>query len=373
MDQKTVLDYKKLEIRHKEAADEEISSLLGRTVLGTGKGLRYSVMDIRERMKFYGNGLSFIALYKRNNLAGAIGLCRRKTYSGDIEYSSVFLRYLAVRGSYQTSRVSERRNKKIAHIEDSFKQKIFSLFSDPSGLPVEMDDVTTKRIVYACVESENERSRNFVRQAGYEHIRSIATIAFSRFDPEMKAGVRKLNPEEEPAMASLLADHYRDHNFYCKEFSFIGHRYYTLTSDNEIVAGVNAIPTTFRLYNFPGIQGWIMMNLLPYLPGFKKIFKPDEFHFLVFDSVFCRQGHEKMLPELFESVCASENHNSAILWLDDRSVLYNKIRSGKKMGVLNRILKTKPGLLFASFSNIDDDEKGRFYKFPAYIAGIDLA
>ena len=46
MAQDTIIDYKRLEIRHKDYADEEISALLGKTVLGTEGGLRYSIRNI---------------------------------------------------------------------------------------------------------------------------------------------------------------------------------------------------------------------------------------------------------------------------------------------------------------------------------------
>lgn len=79
--------------------------MLENSVLGSEGGLRYSVQNIRERIKYYGSGLSFIALYKKNNLAGAIGLCRRKTLNCGTEFNRTFLRYLAVRRSFQISRV----------------------------------------------------------------------------------------------------------------------------------------------------------------------------------------------------------------------------------------------------------------------------
>ena len=164
--------------------------------------------------------LSFIALYKKNILAGAIGLCSRKTTSCGKGYSSTFLRYLSVRSPFQITRVTDHRREKLAHAEDSFKQQIFSMFSNPSGLPGGKEDPSEPNVVYACVEGENERSKNFVRQAGYEHIRSLRTVAFSRFKPELNPSVTKLSAEEEPAMTELLAEQYRDYCFYYVSFHF---------------------------------------------------------------------------------------------------------------------------------------------------------
>ncbi len=372
MSREIVIGYKGLEIRHKEASDKEICDLLGKTIQGTEGGLRYSVRDLTQRMNLYGSGLSFVALYKKNILAGAIGLCKRKTNCLGKEYNSTFLRYLSVRSSFQISRVKNRRAEKLAQAEDSFKQQIFSMFSDAAGLNSEKENTSEPHLVYACVESENMRSRNFVRQAGYEQIRSMSTLAFSRFKPSRNSDMMKIAREEEPMMARLLEEQYSNYCFYTGEFSFINNRYYVLRKNKEIVAGVNALPTIFKVIDFPGFQGWMLMHVMPYLPWFRKLFRPGEFRFLVFDSIYCRAGYEDSLPDLFQAVCAEENHNSAITWLDGESDLYKSLKENRKMGVLNTLLKTGPVLVYASFSNMNPDEKKKFFDFPAYISGIDF-
>jgi hypothetical protein len=246
------------------------------------------------------------------------------------------------------------------------------MFIDPIRLPGG-NDPSEPQVVYACIEGENERSKNFVRQAGYEHIRSVRTVAFSRFNPSVNPDVTKLSAEDEPAMADLLAEQYRDYCFYHDQFSFLNHRYYVMRKDNVIVAGVCAIPTTFNIIDFPGIQGWILINIMPHLPYFKRLFKHGEFRFLVLDSIYCREGSENFLPDLFESVCASEGHYSAITWLDENSGLFKLIKANGRMGVLNRILTTSPGLIFASFPNISAEKRKKFIESPVYISGLDLA
>jgi len=371
MVQEILIDYKKLELKYKDA-DEEITALLEKAVIGTEGGLRYSTKDIGIRLKYYGKGLSFIALYKKNKLVGVIGLCRRRTLNCGTGYNSTFLRYLSFRNPFQTARVSKKRRKKLTGATETFKQQLFSMFIDPMKLPG-VNNASEPHVVYACIEGENERSKNFVRQAGYEHIRSVHTVTFSRFNPSVNPDVSRLAPEEEPVMAQLLAEQYHNYCFYHDQFSFLNHRYYIMKKDNIIVAGVCAIPTTFSIIDFPGIQGWILLNILPYLPYFRRIFRPGEFRFLVLDSIYCREGHENLLADLFESVCASEGHYSAVTWLDTNSGLFKMIKANGRMGVLNKILVTSPGLIFASFPNIGAEEKKKFLKSPMYISGLDLA
>jgi hypothetical protein len=123
----------------------------------------------------------------------------------------------------------------------------------------------------------------------------------------------------------------------------------------------------------PGIWGWIYMKILPRAPYFKRLFHPEEFRHLVFDAIYCRKGKEMLLASLFESVCTSEGYHTGITWLDDRSELFDNLRSGVKMGALNRMLNAKPGLVYARFINLTDQEKEYFYDAPAYISGFDFS
>ena len=91
---------------------------------------------------------------------------------------------------------------------------------------------------------------------------------------------------------------------------FYGDRYYVLREGSEIIAGVNAMPSSFRIYEIPGVWGWVIMKVLPKVPYFKRLFYPEEFRHLVFDAIYCKKGYEDSLADLFESVCASEGYNT---------------------------------------------------------------
>lgn len=373
MAQESILDYNKLEVRKKEKADDDIVGLLENTVLGSEGGMRYSMQNIRERIINYGDGLSFLALYKRDSLTGAIGLCRRRTINCGVEHDSTYLRYLAVRSAFQATAAPGRHRERLLHAGESFKHKIFSIFNQPFNDVVGAEPNPAPHIRYAYVESRNERSKNLIYQAGFEYIRSFLTIAFSRFNPSVKTDVSRLSPEEEPEMSGILADYYKKYCFYSDEFSFFDHGYYVLRKKNTIVAGVCAIPTMYQVVNIPGVWGWILMKIMPNLPYFRRLFRPGEFKYLVLTSIYCREGNEHLLPDLFESVCASKGYNTALTWLDDHSELYESLRTNRRMGTLNRILNAKPGLVYASFSNVDQEEREKFYECPAYISGFDFS
>ena len=372
MAEESIIDYKRLEVKKTDTADEDILRLLESTILGSEGGMRYSMQNIRERVISYGNGLSFMALYKKKDLIGVIGLCNRKTINCGQAYNATYLRYLAIRSAFQTARAAGRRTERMSHLEEYFKQKLFGVFSRPSQSSGG-EETTGPHIMYAYVESRNERSKNLIHQAGYEYIRSFLTVAFSRFSPKVYRNVSKLLPSEEPVMAKMLADHYSGHCFYTDEFSFFNHGYYVLRKEGEIVAGVCAIPTMFRVTNVPGVWGWVMMKVMPYIPYFRRLFRPGEFRYLVLSSIYYRKDSEHLLPDLFESVCAAEGYNTALTWLDDHSDLFQILRTNRRMGALNRILNAKPGLVYASFSDIDPEAREMFFENPVYISGFDFS
>ncbi len=375
MFEKSVFDYKGLDVRISDHASEDILNLLDKTIQGSEGGLRFALRNIPSRILAYKDKIRFVSLYKNRQITGTVGACFRNSGLGKLHYPSSYLRYLAFRSSYQSEK--SRRKRRIASLmpdkDISFKQKTLEVFSKPHLLDIEGVHEGDKHIMYAFLESMNERSKNLVYQAGYEYIRSFLTVAFSRFSPKPDKRVRKISEEEELIMTGLLNDFYRDYSFFTPEYAFYGGRYYVLAEGDEILAGVNAIPAVYKIYDIPGVWGWVMMKVLPKAPWFRRLFRPDEFRYLVFDALYCREGKEALLADLFESVCASEGFNTGLTWLDDRSVLYDKIRSEVKMGALNRMLNAKPGLVFARFINMTAKEKEYFYDAPAYISGFDFS
>jgi hypothetical protein len=375
MFEKSVFDYKGLEVKISDYANDGILDILNHAVQGSEGGLRFSLQNIAPRIEAYKDRIRFVSLYKKNQIMGTVGSCFRISGQGKLRYPSSYLRYLAFQSVYQSDLTWRKQRKALIKPEkdDTFKQKTLEIFSKPHLLDLSDVFEGDKHIMYAFVESMNERSKNLVHQAGYEYIRSFLTVAFSRFSPKPDKRVAILKNEEKGTMESLLQDYYRDYSFFSSEHSFFGDRYYVLKEGGDIVAGVNAIPSVYKVYNMPGIWGWVIMSILPKMPYFRRLFKPGEFRHLVFDSIYCRQGKEHLLANLFESACASEGFHTGLTWLDDRSLLYDKIRSGVKMGALNRMLNAKPGLVFSRFLNFSDEDKEPFYSAPAYISGFDFS
>ncbi|HPT12156.1 MAG TPA: hypothetical protein PLP69_05990 [Bacteroidales bacterium] len=367
-----LIDYKGLELQKTDEADDDILALLNETVIGAEGGMQYSMQNIRAKIMAYGSGIYFFTLHRKNNLVGVIGMCRRFTTTDGRVYSSTHLRYLSVKPAFQTESAIIPRETGY-HFKESFKHRVFSLFSKPYYLSEGADESGEKHVMYAYVESKNERSKNLINQAGYEYIRSFLTVAFSRFNPRKDSRVSKLAPADYPLMKEKLGEFYSNYCLYTDEFNFFNDRYYVLREGGEIVAGVSVIPTSYRVINIPGVWGWLLMKVMPKSPYLKRLFRPGEFRYLVLSAIYCSKGKEVLLPDLFDAVCAEENFNTALTWLDDHSDLYQSLRTNRRMGTLNRLLNAKPGLVYASFTNISAEEKDRFYDSPVYISGFDFS
>lgn len=375
MFEKTILNFQGLEVKLTDHANDGILDILSHAVQGSEGGLRFSLQNIAPRIEAYRNMIRFVSLYRKNKITGTVGACFRMTGQGPLRYPSTYIRYLAVQSTYQSDINWRRKEKAIIKPETdlTFKQKTLEIFSKPHLLDLPDVFENDKHIMYAFIESMNERSKNIVSQAGYDYIRSFLTVAFSRFSPKTDSRVSKLTNEEKPKMKELLLDYYKGFSFFTPEYAFYGGRYYILKQEGEIVAGVSVIPSKYKIYDMPGIWGWVIMKILPGTPYFKRLFQPGEFRYLVFDAIYCKKGREELLADLFESACAAEGIHTGLTWLDDRSELFDKLRTGVKMGALNRMLNAKPGLVYTKFINLTDEEKEYFYDAPAYISGFDFS
>ena len=375
MFEKSILTFHGLEVKVSDHASEGILDILDHSVQGSEGGLRFSLQNIGERIAAYKDQIRFVSLFKKNKITGTVGACFRISGQGPLQFPSTYIRYLAFQSTYQSD-ISWRKEKKTvikSESDDTFKQKTLEIFSRPHLLDLPGIFENDKHVMYAFVESMNERSKNLVHQAGFEYIRSFLTVTFSRFSPESDNRVTKLGDSEKPAMKELLRNFYRDYSFFTDEYAFYTDRYYVLKEGNEIIAGVCAIPSSYKVYEVPGIWGWIMMEVLPRVPYYRRLFRPGEFRYLVFDAIYCKKGRENSLAALFESACAAEGFNTGITWLDDRSELFDKMRTEVNLGALNRMLNAKPGLVYSRFINLSDEEKNRFYDAPAYISGFDFS
>src|ERR1035437_9705242 len=206
MFERKVFDYKELEVRVSDYANQGILDILNHAIQGSEGGLRFSLQNIAPRIAAYRDQIRFVSIYKKNQVTGTVGSCFRIAGQGKLKYPASYLRYLAFQTTYQSDLNWRERRKalKKPDKDDIFKKQTLEIFSKPYLLDLKGVREEDKHIMYAFIESKNERSKNLVSQAGYEYIRSFLTVAFSRFSPKPDHRVVKLRNEEKGKMESLL-------------------------------------------------------------------------------------------------------------------------------------------------------------------------
>ena len=130
MFEKKLFDYKGLEVRVSDYANEGILDILNHAVQGSEGGLRFSLQNIAPRIAAYKDQIRFVSLYKKNQITGTVGSCYRISGQGNLRYPSSYLRYLAFQSTYQSDSGWRKRRKELIKPEkdDNFKQKTLEIF-----------------------------------------------------------------------------------------------------------------------------------------------------------------------------------------------------------------------------------------------------
>ena len=122
MFEKKLFDYRGLEVRVSDYANEGILDILNHAVQGSEGGLRFSLQNIAPRIAAYKDQIRFVSLYKKNQITGTVGSCYRVSGQDNLRYPTSYLRYLAFQSTYQSDSGWRRRTKALIKPEkdDSF-------------------------------------------------------------------------------------------------------------------------------------------------------------------------------------------------------------------------------------------------------------
>jgi len=188
----------------------------------------------------------------------------------------------------------------------------------------------------------------------------------------MDEKVKEIKPEQKSFIKNKLVEFYKGYTFFDPAYLFENGHYYVLMDGDEIVAGIQATKTTWIMKELPGWDGKILFYILPYIPLVSRVFNPRDYSFASLEYLYVKSGYEKSLNVLFESVCALQRLNNAMIWADNKSPLYNVLRQNVTFGVLDKLHKTVPGNIVAKYTGLEKSEKALFENSPAYISAFDL-
>lgn len=235
------------------------------------------------------------------------------------------------------------------------------------------ENTSQKTIYFANVERGNKASYNVVKHSGYNHLFTFNTIGFSRFFPKKNGSVTKVKTDQDKKeIQELLQTYYDNYAMVHFDTLFSNDNYRVIKRNGEIVAGCQYYRVHWVIHKMPGWTGKLIMKVLPKLPLINRIFNPERFEFLAFDSIFLKAGHEKELSQLFEHILATEKLNSSLMWLGSTSPLIADIQANMKLGILHKFVSSSSVSCMVRTENFSEKEIQKLKNAPVFAPAFDF-
>ena len=325
-----------LSVKVSKHGSPRIAQLLKNTVFGTEGKLRYKQQEIAERVRSQAN-IKFLEVLKSKRVLGTVGIANRQVLHGDDLMLTQYVRYLSIAHAFKSKkRNSFNSQQKIKERKGGLREQIVKEITSHFEQPyIEQD---RKGLFYAYVESANINSRNLCLSMGFNPARKVETLIFSRFNPSQKKTIQNITEFEQDEVTEHLREFYHDYSFYFEDQIFNTGFYFVKKVKGQIVGGIRAIPVNWQLVDYPGFEGWLMRDILPYLPLTSRLFQPDSFKFLAYDYVWHLPGYEHVVPDLMSHCCSLFGINLGMIWGDKHSELIKNLKNGNDLGFIYSVV-----------------------------------
>lgn len=332
----------------RENYNDDVLALLKSVTLGSN-GARYQHQRLENRIKQVYKPL-YLNLERNERVLGNITFCRRP--------ENWYVRYFAFDLGMQTTHQKPRSKAD----NSGLKKRIGDFFE--SAFELKKDSPST---FYAYIDPRNERSLWMSQNFEFYTVAKIATQSYSRVKPKPQKQVEELKLND--FVRKKVEETYGDHPFYFTHHTFNKDPFYALTIDGEIIAFAKTHSAEWKITRLPGKNGTFMRNIIPFVPGLRKVIRPNSHVFTVVDSVWSKDNDPKHLEQLFEGILYHENTNTMIWWVDQKEPLYKRMKDKVNWGLLNKV---------NGVQNVDlvvrtprNKEKLKLEK-PSYITGFDF-
>jgi len=338
--------------------------LLKKNTIGTpGYSMVYQHAEVENKMKAIEDPY-YVALKRNNEIIGTCCFCSRDTINRGEKIPAFYLRYVTFKALYRSNPQMQPRRK---NKESRLRTEMVRLLSG-EGLGAGAQHTFFQ---YAYVDPLNHRSAALCKEFAFEQVRTCSTLIFNRLNPKQNSRVEKLSLAELPQIKEKLESFYKDYTMFSFENIFRVGAYYVIRNhEGNIIVGVQVNPDRWKILEMPGITGKMLLNTFSFLPVLNRLIKKD-YRFITLEGIYFSPGNEKALETLFESVLAIYSRNSAMLWLDTGSDLYNRIKS-LRLGMVHSLSKEVTAGVICRFTGFKEEQREMFKNSPAYISGIDI-
>ncbi|MCB9014027.1 MAG: hypothetical protein H6539_08315 [Bacteroidales bacterium] len=366
-----VVKHHELKVSVDKEPGGDLLAFLEGTVLGTPGGIRYKHTQTAEKLRNLGKPF-FLILRKSEKILGSVGLCSRETNYSDRKFTSWYVRYFAIKAPLKSLKPRKEKLFENSGRGMSLLRKTASPYLErPGELLTGLAEGTEKSLVYAYIEQANFQSVQFANQNGFETVRNFTTFMFSRFLPKRNSHVVRLSKNEEEEVRKKLGHFYKDHTLYMEDNLFYRNDYLVYKTDGKIVAGLQANPDMWIVKDMPGISGKLLVNFLPFIPLFNRIFNARKLKFIAADYIFWEEGYEHILNDLLEGACKMNKTHLLITWSDTGSKVLKTLDSAVDAGMIGRGIKRVEVDVKVKFNGWEQEEKELFYKNPTFISAFD--
>jgi RimJ/RimL family protein N-acetyltransferase len=260
----------------------------------------------------------FFKLYFEERQIGFYCICERNIDKNNEKFIGFYGRYLTIDSSFQGKKYGQLlKNEAVKYIESQ---------------------QTVSAIFYSYIEENNIRSLKISENEGFISVSHLKTTIFTRLNPQKAIGFEKIQKSEMPFIIEKLGKKYREYTFSNLENVGYQENYFVLKKNDKIVAGFQANPVHWKIHSMSGIGGFVIMNILPYLPYLKQLINPKKYEFLAIEGFYFKDNPQDLYP-LLESALHHFQITSALFQLDFKDELYNYFVKSGKMGLLNLIKK----------------------------------
>jgi len=321
--------------------NEQVIELLEENVIGTpGKSMLYKHHNVKEKLKdvpdpYYAN------LSIRNRLYGTICLSKRNVYSLGKLHQAYYLRYFTFRESLRSSGTTSHSEKPQSKLREEV-----NMLMNGKGLNVHGD-----LLLYAYIDSQNKRSKRLIDEFGFHIVGQFNVITFSRLFPVNSKQLEISVESDQDMIFSSLTSFYKNSQLVTFENLFRRGAYFFIKENGVMICGVQVVADQWDIMEMPGLGGRLLMNFIPNIPVLNRLFS-TAYKFVLLEMVFCQEGYEKNLSELFESVLNHFKVYTGILCIDPRSKAYRMVKS-INLGITHKLQGEKQIDIVAKTSKQD--------------------
>ena len=332
----------------RETYNDDVLELLKSVTLGSN-GARYQHKRLTTRIKQLHAPL-FINLERNGKVLGNITFCRRP--------KNWYVRYFAFDLGLQSNN-NQPRSKAT---NSGLKTRINDFFESTFKLEEDKPE-----LYYAYIDPRNERSLWMSESFEFYSAAKIATQSFSRVKPKKQMEVEAIKVND--FIREKVNEKYGNYPLYFTQHTFNEDPFYILKIGEEIVAFAKTHSAEWKITRLPGKNGALMRNIIPFVPGLRKVIRPNSHVFTAIDSVWCKENSEEYLDKLFEGILFQEKTNTIIWWVDQKEPIYKKSKNKVNWGLLNKVngvqqvdlvIRTLKGQTKKSFEG------------PTYVTGFDF-